>query len=118
MMNRYTGRRISELDHIAQSIGDIVGTRLASRLMRRTYGGQAADLVDHPANGPTVIRLYAAIAGAVMKWEPRVRLSRLQLYVGTEPGQFFLELEGLHVRRNQVLSNLALRLPLQLGAAA
>lgn len=48
-MNRETGGAISTVEHIGQSISDILTTRLGTRVMRREYGSLLPDLVDHPS---------------------------------------------------------------------
>lgn len=114
-MNRQTGRPISTLEHISQSIGDILTTRLGSRVMRRDYGSQLVDLIDQPGNPATQLRAYAAIAMSLIRWEPRVRLSRVQLSNLTMAGQCELTIEGTLVDNNAPLS---LKIPLSMGAAA
>lgn len=117
MMENRTGRAISELDHVAQSIADIVSTPIGSRLMRRDYGSLLSELIDQPGNETTAVRIYAAIAGAVMKWEPRVRLSRVQLVTGERQGQYLLDISGLYTPISGDTSVMSLRMPLQLAAA-
>lgn len=112
-MNRQTGRPITKLQHISQSIGDIVTTRIGSRVMRREYGCQMVDLVDHPGNAATQLLCYAAIAMALLRWEPRVRLSRVQLTSLTMDGQSELAIEGTLVDSNEPLS---MKIPLSMGA--
>lgn len=116
-MNNITGRALTGLDHLRQSIAIIVGTPLGSRVMRRDFGSLVPSLIDHPDNGATRVRLYAAVAGALMKWEPRLRISRVQLFSGPNPGQAELEITGLYVPLGQKPTNLSLRLPLQSSAA-
>lgn len=95
-MSRTTGKPLDGIEHLRQSIADILGTPLGSRVMRRDYGSQLPDLIDMPDNGATRVRLYAATAGALMKWEPRLRLSRVRLFSGTRPGQVVLDVEGVY----------------------
>lgn len=78
-LNVTTGRSISGLDHLYQSIGQILSTPLASRIKRRRFGSDIPDLIDAPNNGATCTRVYAAIATALMRWEPRLTLTRIQL---------------------------------------
>ncbi|GAB5098710.1 GPW/gp25 family protein [Caballeronia sp. HLA56] len=94
-MNATTGRWISSHDHLYQSIGKIVSTPLASCLKRRNFGSEFHDLIDAPVNGATRTRLYAAVATALMRWEPRLTLTRV-LLVGdeAEQGALYLEIEG------------------------
>ena len=112
-MNRETGAAIGELDHIAQCIDDILTTRIGSRVMRREYGSLLPELVDHPSNDFTRLRVYAGVVMALMRWEPRIRLSRVQLHMDTLDGQAQLDIEGTKVDTHEPLS---LRVPLALGA--
>ncbi len=114
-MSARTGRAIEGNAHLAQSIADILTTPIGSRLMRREYGSLLPDLIDWPTNDTTRLQAYAATAMALMRWEPRIRLSRVQLFLGDRPGQVVLELEGTRVDANEPLS---LSVPLRLGASA
>lgn len=114
-MNRTTGAPIDTIAHIAQSVADILTTPIGSRVMRREYGSLLPDLIDAPLNDATRLQAYAATAMALMSWEPRIRLSRVQLAGGARPGQAVLDLDGTRTDTNEALS---LRVPLQLGAVA
>lgn len=109
-MNSATGKRIVGAAHLRQSISDILTTPIGSRIMRRDYGSLLPELIDQPQNAATRVRLYAAVASALMTWEPRLRLSRIS-YSGSGR-QGVLELEGEDAGIGQALS---LRVPLQLG---
>jgi phage baseplate assembly protein W len=76
-MSRTTGLALGGDSHLAQSIADILTTPIGSRVMRRDYGSLLFELVDQPDNPRTRIRLFAAIAVALAKWEPRLRLTRV-----------------------------------------
>lgn len=67
------------LDHLIQSINDILTTPIGSRVMRREYGSNLPDLIDQAMNSRGKARLYAATAGAIARWEPRVALKSMQL---------------------------------------
>lgn len=110
-----TGRTITGAAHLAQSIADVLTTPIGSRVMRREYGSLLPDLIDAPFNDATRLQAYAAAAMALMRWELRIRLSRVQLSQGAVAGQVVLDLEGTIIDSNEPLS---LRVPLSLGAAA
>lgn len=93
-MDLNTGRAVADIDHLRQSISDILTTPVGTRLERRTYGSLVPDLIDHPDNGATRVRIYAAVASALMKWEPRLHLSRVQLASGPAAGRATLDLSG------------------------
>lgn len=113
-MNRETGAAIDELDHIAQCITDILTTRIGTRVMRREYGSLLPELVDHPFNDVTRLRVYSGAVMALMRWEPRVSLSRVQFVGANLQGKSVLDLEGSVVDSNEPFS---LSLPLQLGGS-
>lgn len=112
-MSNRTGRAIEGNAHLTQSIADILTTPIGSRVMRREYGSQLPDLIDWPTNDATRLQAYAATAMALLRWEPRIRLSRVQLFLGEQPGQVVLDIEGSRADVNEPLS---LRIPLRLGA--
>jgi phage baseplate assembly protein W len=110
MMNARTGRALSRLAHIRQSLADILTTPIGSRVMRRSYGSEVPELIDQPLHGATILRIYAATAHAVMLWEPRISLTGLQLERGTD-GSATLLLDG-------VTSEQAVQLAVPVGSAA
>ena len=94
-INAHTGQTLAGLDHLRQSIADILSTPLNTRVMRRDYGCLLPLLLDQPDNPATQIRITAAVAGALLRWEPRVRLMRLGLARDAErPGHAELQLRG------------------------
>lgn len=93
-MDRMTGRRITGMEHLKQSIADILTTPLGSRLERRTYGSLLPELIDQPSNARTRLRCYAAVASALMNWEPRLRVTRVGMTYGQKMGQAVITLEG------------------------
>lgn len=113
-MSRTTGRALDELDHLSQSIADILTTPLGSRVMRREYGSQLPELIDAPFNERTRLLAYAATAIALLRWEPRIRLSRIQISQGSAQGAATIDLEGARIDINAPLN---LQVPLQLGAS-
>lgn len=111
-MNRLNGSTITAMEHIKQSIEDILTTRLGTRIARREYGSLLPELIDHPQNDTTRLRLYAATVMALMRWEPRVRLSQVQMATVGLSGRAELELTGALVDNNEPFS---MRMPLQFG---
>lgn len=113
-MHHTTGRALDGMDHLRQSITDILTTPVGSRLQRRTYGSLLPELIDHPDNPTTRVRMYTAVATALMRWEPRVRLTRVQLTSGPAAGQATLDLAGEYLPTRQPMG---LQLALQMRAA-
>lgn len=91
-MNALTGQRIDDIEHIRQSIADILMTPLGSRLQRREYGSLIPELIDQPFNGVTRMRLMSATVMALLRWEPRIKLSRVNIQMGARPGAVIIDL--------------------------
>jgi phage baseplate assembly protein W len=93
--DKTTGKHIADIDHLRQSIGDILTTRLGSRVMRRDYGSRLFDLIDAPTNRSTILDIYTATADALEKWEPRIEVIRVTVAEITE-GNIFLTINGIY----------------------
>ncbi|WP_414492332.1 GPW/gp25 family protein [Stenotrophomonas maltophilia] len=79
--------------HLVQSIRDVLTTPLGSRIQRRDYGSLLPELIDQPFNDHTRLQLFGATATALMRWEPRIRLTRVSLTRSDTPGAFLLDLD-------------------------
>ena len=93
-INRFSGKSLTGLEHLRQSIIDIITTPIGTRVMRREYGSKVPELIDAPMNSSTIMYLYAAIAEALDKWEPRLLLKRIELVDVTETGKCSLVITG------------------------
>lgn len=97
-MNRTTGHTLSGVDHLRQSIVDILTTPIGSRVMRRDYGSRLYDLVDAPVNRALLVEIYSAVAESLLRWEPRFELNRVQVE-SISPGTIQLAVEGNYFLR-------------------
>lgn len=94
-MNAATGQIITdEIEHIRQSIADILMTPIGSRVHRRDYGSMVPRLIDRPMNSGGALMVYSAATHALMIHEPRIRLSRISLQLGDLSGRAILNIEG------------------------
>lgn len=110
-MNAATGRSMGDMDHIRQSIRDILTTRIGSRVMRRDYGSLLPELIDQPANPANRLRLMAATVMAIIRWEPRVRVTKATFTVDAD-GTAVVDMDA--VRRDGPRSNQAVSLAVRL----
>ncbi|WP_279474658.1 phage baseplate assembly protein V [Aeromonas veronii] len=78
-MNAANGRTVSETAHILQSVRDILTTPIGTRVMRRDYGSEIFSLIDQPQHGATRLRLMAATVHALTLWEPRIRITKVEI---------------------------------------
>lgn len=95
-MTRDTGKALSGLDHLWQSVADILGTPIGTRVMRRDYGSRLFDLLDQPVNPELTVEIYAAIAEALDKWEPRFRLVWVKV-VAIATSTVTVDLRGVYI---------------------
>lgn len=91
-MNAATGRAISATDHIIQSVRDILITPVGSRVMRRDYGSELFYLIDMPQHQATRLRLMAATVQALINWEPRITVTRVDVLGGGMDGALTIEI--------------------------
>lgn len=110
-MNAQTGRGISDVASIEQSIADILATPINSRVMRRDYGSMVPDLIDAPTNAYTLQLLRAASIMAILRWEKRIAPTRITFTLGDTAGALTLELEADRVddQRDAVSLSVPLR---------
>jgi hypothetical protein len=110
-----TGKILSGVEHLRQSIADILTTPIGSRLRRRDYGSLLPFLVDQPQNPLTRIKIFGATAIALLRWEPRIRLTRVKLDFNPGGGAV-LELEAEDLESPNPNTFLRLTVPLRSGA--
>lgn len=110
-MSAATGAALSGEDHLRQSVADILLTPLGSRVCRRDYGSLLSELVDQAMAATGRLRLFAASAIALARWEPRLRVTGFSLAGGAD-GAFALTIEA---QRLDTARPAATRLSVQLS---
>ena len=91
-----TGKALSGLEHLRQSIGDVLSTPLGSRVMRRDYGSRLPRLVDAPLNPSTITDMFMATADALARWEPRIIVKGVRA-TPNEKGRVTIEVTGQYL---------------------
>lgn len=102
-MSRDSGEALTDLDHIRQSVRDILLTPLGSRVMRRDYGSLLSALIDQPQNAALRLQMMSACYMAILQWEPRVKLTGIT-YESAFDGGMVVELTGTRTDTAQDLS--------------
>ncbi|MEG9862935.1 MAG: GPW/gp25 family protein [Flavobacteriales bacterium] len=95
-INATTGKQLSGIKHLRQSVIDILITPLGSRVMRPEYGSKLFELVDTPVNKSWFIECYAAVAEALDKWEKRLKLTRISV-VAVTAGRPIINIYGIYI---------------------
>lgn len=110
-MARSSGATLDGLDHIKQSVADILATPIGSRVGRREYGSLLPDLIDQPMTPANILRVYAASAVAISRNEDRLALRRISLTAGDRPGAATIVIDA---ERTDAAANARTRLVLPL----
>ena len=93
-MNSRTGLSISEVEHIRQSVRDILVTPVGSRVMRREYGSLLSQMIDQPQTPALRLQIMAACYSAIQKWEPRVSLTTITFDRSDTDGGLYVDITG------------------------
>ncbi|MBU6141287.1 MAG: GPW/gp25 family protein [Proteobacteria bacterium] len=108
-MNINSGKPISEIAHIKQSIANILSTPIGSRVMRRDYGSRLFEKIDQPINGELIAEIYSDIVEAISTFEPRFEVEQVILQ-SIDKGKIIIDLEGSFVKDGKkiVLENISI----------
>lgn len=101
-MDRRTGLPISGVEHLRQSIEDILTTPMGSRLMRPEYGSTIRRFVDLPVSEGWKSAVQAEAARALKRWEPRLELTQVQV-LSVLDGRITFRLSGIYKGDSQLL---------------
>lgn len=99
-MNKNTGLTLEGINHLRQSIEDILTTRKGTRVMRREYGSNLPNLIDAPINRETLLDIYAETAQALITWEPRLKVSNV-VATNAAPGWIELAITATYLPNGQ-----------------
>lgn len=92
-MNIVTGKDIEKIEHVKQSISNILSTPIGSRVMRRDYGSNLFNKIDAPINGELIAEIYLDIVESLFVWEPRFELYQVVVQE-IRNGKITIDLEG------------------------
>jgi phage baseplate assembly protein W len=95
-INAVTGKRLSDWDHVQQSIRKILDTAIGARIMRRDFGSLLPDMVDAKMTDRNILAIYSASAAAINKWEPRFRMQFGAVARAEATGVVALEITGAY----------------------
>ena len=89
-----TGGILTGWGHVVQSLRDIFDTRFGSRIMREWYGSFVSNLLGRLVTPDEVVPYFAAITSAIEQWEPRFRVTQIQVVKVTRDGRLHVFLDG------------------------
>ena len=95
-MNINTGRSIEDMEHLRQSITNILSTPIGSRIMRRDYGSRLFKRLDAPLTGELLAEIYADVVDALFSYEPRFEVTNVSV-VSMDQGHLILDVTGKYL---------------------
>lgn len=102
-MSNKNGGYLNDIEHLKQSIVDILTTPIGSRVVCRDYGSNLFQLTDQPVNRELFPKIYAAVADAIDKWEPRFKVEKIAINAIKE-GHITLSLIGRYLITQQKIA--------------
>lgn len=102
-MNRNTGREISDIEHLKQSLRDLLTTAKGTRIMRADYGSNLPRLIDMPVNNDLILDIISETADAIDKWEPRIKVTQVNISEITQ-GSVILSITGKYLPNGKTVT--------------
>jgi len=97
-----TGKVLRGRVHLNQSIAKIVGTIPSERVMRLEFGAHLDREIGRNMHKARILSLYGRIIAAIHKWEPEVRIRRMQLVKISRTGTFGMALAGTYFPEGRI----------------
>jgi uncharacterized protein len=95
-IDRETGGTLTDWAHVLQSLGDIFTTRFGERVLREYYGSAIPKLLGQQLTPREVVPYFAAICAAIEMWEPRFRVTKIDVLSVTRTGRLSLFIDGVY----------------------
>lgn len=111
-MERETGEQLDdEIEHIKQSIKDILLTAKGTRVMRRTYGSNLYKLIDKPIAASLILQLSAACVMALQQWENRIAITKFKVeFIEDSNSKLLCTLDFTIKNRKMTIKGMAFKL--------
>lgn len=98
-----TGKPLDGIDHLRQSVREILTTPLGSRVLRRDFGSRLFELVDAPTNLSLRADIIAATSDALGTWEPRLAVESVEVSLPA-PGVVLISVTGEYLPSGQAVT--------------
>jgi hypothetical protein len=97
---------ISDIEDINSSLNILLSTRIGERVMQPMYGCNLTDLLFEPVTLNMLTRLETLVKDAIIYYEPRIKLLKLELDHDANEGQILITIDymvkGTNSRFNYV----------------
>jgi phage baseplate assembly protein W len=84
-------------EKVRQAIFIILDTEQGERLMLPEFGCGLRQFLMQPNNATTRADIERAVSLALQRWEPRIRVSQVDVTAGDEPSLVLVEIQYAHI---------------------
>ena len=84
-------------EKVRQAIFIILDTEQGERLMLPEFGCGLRRYLMHPNNAATRADIERAVSMALERWEPRIRVSQVDVTAGDDPSLVLIEIQYAHI---------------------
>ena len=89
-----TGATLTGWSHVVQTLRDIFLTRFGSRVMREWYGSFVPEALGRNITREEIAPVIASITSAIEQWEPRFRITAVEIVELSRTGALRLHISG------------------------
>lgn len=95
-IDRSTGRSLSGWEHVLQSLQVIFSTRFHERVMLRWFGSLVPHMLGENLVERTVTRFFYALTVAIELWEPRFKVTKVNVLQADRTGFLSFRIDGVY----------------------
>lgn len=96
-MDAQTGKALTGLDHVRQSVRTILSTPVGSRVARREFGSRVPALLGGPLDGQRIADIQAAAIEALERFEKRLRVTSARAESVSAEGAVRILVRGTYI---------------------
>lgn len=95
-LDRYTGGTATDWAHVLQSLEVIFTTRFGERVIREWFGSTVTGLLGQNLTTQDVVPFFSAVCAAIEMWEPRYRVTKIDILEVSRTGRMSFYLDGVY----------------------
>lgn len=76
-INRHTGKVLTDLPQVEQSVGVIWSTRLTERILLRVFGSEIPAIFTKPLTPSNLLKFWTLVILSIELWEKRLKVIKI-----------------------------------------
>jgi len=95
-LDRNTGGTVTDWARVLQSLSVIFTSRFGERVLREWFGSSVPNLLGQLITPREIVPYFGAICAAIEMWEPRFRVTKIDVLGATRTGKLTLYIDGVY----------------------